>query len=227
MQNLKTAIKVFLFIQLTACAQKPVQEPNVDVKWVEQVSRQHNHEILKCYEQALKKNDKLQGDLALELDAKAGGDVQSVRIKKSVSKELDECAKKQAGTWNYPWIKSEVSSIQENYRLSLSSDGQPRAAFSGPEMDREQIRTTLKKHDEEIRSCFEQALKYKPSLSGKLVLEWEVIGSGSVNTITVVEPLDPTLDRCMVNKLAKWKFPQPPNHIVAKVKYPFVFSRNN
>jgi hypothetical protein len=209
---------------ISACAQKPVEEPKVDVKWVEQVSREHNHEILKCYESALKKDDKLQGDLAIELDTKASGAVEAVRIKHSVSPELDACAQRQAQGWTYPWIKTPTTAIQENYHLSFGGDGQPRVAFSGPGMDREQIRSTVKSHLPEVRSCYERALKYKPALAGKLVLEWEVLGSGTVNNIVVREPLDPTVDKCVVDRLAKWKFPQPPNNIVAKVVYPFIFS---
>jgi outer membrane biosynthesis protein TonB len=214
---------LILSLSVVACVHKPVAEPKVDAKWVEQVSRDHNHQVLKCYETALKKDRKLQGHVLLELDATVVGAVRDVRVKDSLSPDFDACVVAAAKSWTYPWLKSETLAIQENYRLYLNADGQPMSEFSGPGMDKEVVRATVKAHLPEVQQCYSNRLRRMPGLAGKLVLQWDILGSGEVTNVTVKQSLDPQVDKCVAEKLAKWKFPQPPNNMVANVSYPFQF----
>lgn len=207
------------------CAHKQAQEPNVDAKWVEEVSRRHNHEVLKCYEDALKQDRSLQGMLTLELDTDQNGAAQNVRVRQGVSEVLNACVVSRAKSWSYPWIKKETLSIQENYKLYLRNQ-QPYSEFSGPGMDREQIKAIVQANWEDVEACYERVLRRKPSTRGTLTLEWYILGSGEVTQVAVIQPLEPALDKCVVERVSKWKFPHPPNYMSARVSYPFEFSSN-
>lgn len=213
-----------LLLALGACAQKPVtEEPKVDAKWVEQVGRDHNHEILKCYEEALKKDKKLEGDLLLSLDAGSDGRVTNVRVKDSVAPGLDACAIEKAKGWTYPWIKSETVSIQDSFHLFLK-DGQPYAEFRGPGMDKDLVRGVVSSHHDQVRQCYETRLKRGRKLAGKMVLQWDILGSGDVTNVRVKQSIDPQIESCVIAQLQKWKFPSPPNNMVASITYPFTFN---
>jgi TonB family protein len=222
---MRITVLIALALVLMSCAQKVLtEEPKVDAKWVEGVAREHNHEVLKCYEDSLKVDKKTQGDLALELDTSALGAVTAVRVVKSVSTTLDECVSAKAKTWTYPWIKSETLAIQERFRLYLNAEGNPMAGFSGPAMDHEVVRESVRAHLSEVQQCYSARLKRVPQLKGKLVLQWDILGSGEVTNVKVKESVDPVVDKCVADKLAKWKFPAPPNNMVANVSYPFQFT---
>jgi hypothetical protein len=208
-----------------ACAQKPVtEEPKVEAQWVEQVSRDHNHEVLKCYEEALKTDRQLQGHLHLDMDASATGAVSAVRVKESLAPGFDACVSEKAKSWTYPWIKKETLAIQETYRLYFGPQGQPMSEFSGPGMDPEVVRQTVQSHLAEVRACYTGRLRRAPGTSGKLVLQWDILGSGDVTNVAVKHSVDKVIDKCVSEKLAKWKFPSPPNNMVANVSYPFQFT---
>ncbi len=212
-------------IIVVKCATKKVEDPLVDSQWIEQVGAEHNHEVLKCYEQSLKKNAKLSGDFALEMDADRAGDVTDVRVKKSLDKDFDVCAVAKARAWKYPWITKQTFSIQDPYRLYLK-DGQPMAEFGGVGMDKEAVRVIVREHISEVRKCYENRLRTKPDLSGKLILNWEINRDGVVANPVASVPLDKEVDNCVIDKLKKWKFPEPPNNRVASVSYPFEFTPN-
>lgn len=217
---------IFLALILGACAEKPVtEEPKVDAKWVEGVSREHNHEVLKCYESALKKNKKIQGNLQLEVDTAASGDASAAIVKQGVSPDVDACVTAQAKAWKYPWLKAETKRIQENYHLYLNGEGNPMSEFGGPAMDQDQVKITVRTHLSEVQECYAKGVSKKSALraGGKLILTWDILGSGEVTNVKTKEWFDPGVDRCIAEHVSKWKFPPPPNNMVANVTYPFTF----
>lgn len=226
---MRKRLNIFVLIVITLvvakCATKKVEEPAVDAQWVEKVGADHNHEVLKCYEQSLKKNSQLSGDFALEMDADHAGVVTDVRVKKSLDKGFDACVVARARSWNFPWITKQTFSIQDPYRLYLQN-GQPMAEFGGVGVDKEAVRVIVREHVSEVRKCYENRLRTKPELSGKLVLQWDINRDGVVANPMASQALDAEVDNCVIDKLKTWKFPEPPNNRVAKVSYPFVFSPN-
>ncbi len=210
---------------MVGCAQRPVKIPAVDPKWVEEVAREHNHEVLKCYEAALKVDKSLQGDLVMEVDAGDQGSAVAVRLVQGLSAGFNDCVVAKAKLWKYPWIKEPMLSIQENYRLNLNDSGQPVSSYLGPRMDRKQVQLIVQTHTNEIEQCYAKTLRSRPNTEGTLEISWDIFEAGEVTNIKVVKPLEPNLDKCIVKSLAKWRFPPPPNKIVSRVSYPFEFTK--
>ncbi len=77
---------------------------------------------------------------------------------------------------------------------------------------------------EEIRSCYNSALRKMPGLHGNLKISWKILESGKVKDIVIVESSmnDKNLIACLESRLAVWNFPKPKNGSVV-VTYPFQF----
>ena len=77
---------------------------------------------------------------------------------------------------------------------------------------------------EEIRSCYNSALRKNPGLSGNMTISWKILLSGKASDIVVVESSvhDKNLISCFESRLLVWNFPKPKNGFVT-VTYPFQF----
>ena len=77
---------------------------------------------------------------------------------------------------------------------------------------------------EEIRSCYNSALRKNPGLSGNMTISWKILLSGKASDIVVVESSvhDKNLISCLESRLLVWNFPKPKNGFVT-VTYPFQF----
>ena len=80
---------------------------------------------------------------------------------------------------------------------------------------------------EEIRSCYNSALRKMPGLHGNLTISWRILESGKANDISIIESSlnDKNLIACLESRLAVWNFPKPKNGTVV-VTYPFEFKVN-
>lgn len=104
-------------------------------------------------------------------------------------------------------------------------DGMPTVSDDG--LRREDIARVINEHISEIRYCYESAILRKPNLEGKIVVGFTISKSGSVKSTSVKDSSiqEPGLDKCLLSRLATWKFPQPKGNIDVSVVYPFVFRR--
>lgn len=77
---------------------------------------------------------------------------------------------------------------------------------------------------EEIRSCYNSAIRKNPNLQGDMTLSWKILESGKAADISVVESsiFDKNLIACLESRLLVWNFPKPKNGYVT-VTYPFQF----
>jgi hypothetical protein len=95
-------------------------------------------------------------------------------------------------------------------------------------VDREEIRSVFKAHMREIRDCYEQRLKEKTDLEGKLVIEFDIMPGGKVDSPHFVEESstlkDAPMRECFLSKVVTWDFPEPPNGQIVQVAYPYHFS---
>lgn len=91
-------------------------------------------------------------------------------------------------------------------------------------LDREKVRTVIRDHLRDVRTCYETALKTDKSISGKVIMDWEVGVGGKVTKVSTFKSLHPQVDKCLEEKIKAWKFPEPPTGQNAKIRYPFVFS---
>ena len=114
--------------------------------------------------------------------------------------------------------------IGQKGSVQINVGGQE-AGFEGG-MDKEAIRRVIREHIREIRSCYERQLQSNPDLYGKLVIQWDIEEAGRVTRTEVKSNAlgNDAVAQCIMSRLKTWKFPDPPQGVVGRVVYPFVFS---
>jgi TonB family protein len=90
-------------------------------------------------------------------------------------------------------------------------------------LDKEIIRRVVRSHLNEIRFCYEQSLLRRPSLSGRVVVQFTIAPTGRVlvsalQSSTIAEP---ALSSCVVEATRRWEYPRPDRGGLVSVSYPF------
>ncbi|MCB9653455.1 MAG: AgmX/PglI C-terminal domain-containing protein [Deltaproteobacteria bacterium] len=102
-------------------------------------------------------------------------------------------------------------------------------AGGAPEVDgdlsQDQINGVMKRQLKALRSCYENALKRDKSLSGKIVIEFEILESGKTSNVKVrdVSLKSGDVADCIARRAKFWRFPKPDGGSVL-VAYPVVFT---
>lgn len=96
-------------------------------------------------------------------------------------------------------------------------------------LDREVIAQYIKTQFGQILYCYERQLSANPDLYGKVAVKFTIAGTGKVETQTINETTlkDKSVEGCILNKIAKWKFPEPKGGTKVLVTYPFLFKSTN
>lgn len=115
----------------------------------------------------------------------------------------------------------------------LRGDGSGRVSLvdkSGQGMDltpsgrlaKSEVRQVVNKNSRDIGRCQARAIKERPDLNGKLVLQWRVQSSGSASQVRVVydDLGSAEFTNCAKAAVLSWVFPEPKNG-TATVSYPF------
>ena len=92
-------------------------------------------------------------------------------------------------------------------------------------LDREVILKVVMRHQAEIKYCYETQLNQKPDLAGKVQVNWTIDPSGSVSEAQVTDASleDPAVQNCMLQRIRRWKFPEPVGGGVVSVTFPWHF----
>lgn len=92
-------------------------------------------------------------------------------------------------------------------------------------IDKEAIRRIIRSNRSAIKSCYDLELTRNPTLSGKIVLEWQITEGGKMINAKVKsnDMNSNTLGPCIIKRLAVLKFPEPGLNEIAEVAFPFVF----
>lgn len=105
-----------------------------------------------------------------------------------------------------------------------------RASVRGP-LDKEAIRTVIRRHLPEIASCYEQALLEDAKLDGRFFVRMKLVtsdGAGHVSEAEIV-PVDdgyldsPSMQSCVLQAVSRWQFPPSIDGSPVLVDYPFQF----
>ena len=93
-------------------------------------------------------------------------------------------------------------------------------------LDKEIIRRTVRRHLNEVKYCYENALTTHPSLVGRIVTQFTIAPTGRVLAAVIQSSSlkSPTVEVCVVNAVKRWEFPQPTGGGLAMVSYPFTFA---
>jgi len=93
-------------------------------------------------------------------------------------------------------------------------------------IDKEAIRRLIRRNKNAIAACYERALVTNNSLSGKVVLSWNIVSGGKMTSPKVVSSTmsDKSVEKCLIRRLMGLTFPSPAENEIAEVgSYPFVF----
>ncbi|MFN3201891.1 MAG: AgmX/PglI C-terminal domain-containing protein [Bradymonadia bacterium] len=92
-------------------------------------------------------------------------------------------------------------------------------------LDPEIIRRIIRQHRSEYQYCYSKQLQVKRDLAGKIKVKFTISGTGQVIAAKVMETTmnDAAVERCLIGKIKRWRFPEPKGGGIVVVKYPFVF----
>lgn len=94
-------------------------------------------------------------------------------------------------------------------------------------LDQEAVRQVIGRSLSDIKTCYDDQLKTKPHLAGKLVVKIIVDDQGKVRESSVKSRTfdDAQVEACVLAQLAQRKFPPPPQGKTGEINYPFVFEK--
>jgi TonB family protein len=93
-------------------------------------------------------------------------------------------------------------------------------------LDKEIIRRIVRRHLNEVRFCYTQALAAHPALEGRLVVQFTIAPTGQVLASALGSSTlgAPAVESCVVQAVKRWDFPEPEGGGLAIVSYPFQLS---
>lgn len=96
-------------------------------------------------------------------------------------------------------------------------------------LDREVIAQYIKSKLGQILYCYERQLSANPDLFGKVAVKFTIGASGAVEQQLIGDTTlkNATVEGCILNRVAAWKFPQPQGGTRVLVTYPFLFKSTN
>ncbi len=96
-------------------------------------------------------------------------------------------------------------------------------------LDREVIATYIKSQLGQILYCYERQLSANKDLFGKVAVKFTIGSSGKVEAQNIGDSTlhNATVEGCILNKVAQWKFPTPQGGTKVNVTYPFLFKSTN
>lgn len=92
-------------------------------------------------------------------------------------------------------------------------------------LDKDVIMKVIKRHQNEIKFCYEQELQKNPTLGGKVAVAWTIDPSGAVSEANVSESSigNANVESCIVQRIRRWKFPEPAGGGIVNVTFPWIF----
>jgi TonB family protein len=92
-------------------------------------------------------------------------------------------------------------------------------------LDKDVIMKVIKRHQNEIKFCYEQELQKNAALGGKVAVAWTIDPAGGVSEANVSESSigNANVESCIVQRIRRWKFPEPQGGGVVNVTFPWIF----
>lgn len=96
-------------------------------------------------------------------------------------------------------------------------------------LDRDVIAQYIKTQLGQILYCYERQLSAHPELEGKVAVRFTIGSSGKVEEQIIGDTTlkNATVEGCILNRVAQWKFPTPQGGTKVNVTYPFLFKSTN
>jgi len=108
-------------------------------------------------------------------------------------------------------------------RRAIAPDVVPGQLTVRGNMDKEIIRRIVRRHINEVRTCYEQQLAREPRLRGRVVVQFTIAATGTVLASVMQSSTlaSPSVETCVVNAVKRWEFPYPLGGGLVIVTYPF------
>jgi TonB family protein len=96
----------------------------------------------------------------------------------------------------------------------------------GAHAKKEVIPRIIRRHFDEVKSCYDQELSLDPTLAGRIDVQFTIAPSGQVSAASVRQSTlgNAYVESCVVAALRRWEFPKPLDHHPLNVGYPFILS---
>lgn len=109
-------------------------------------------------------------------------------------------------------------------RRAGSPDVVPGTAEVRGSLDKEIIRRIIRRHLNEVKFCYERELVKNAGLSGRVMIQFTIAGTGAVVASAVQSSTmnNPTVEMCIAQSVRRWEFPKPSGGGIVVVTYPFV-----
>jgi len=90
-------------------------------------------------------------------------------------------------------------------------------------LDKEIIRRIVRRHLNEVKFCYEEQLIRQPALAGRIVVQFMIARNGQVlsSVLQSSSMKNPAVERCTVQAVHRWQFPEPQGGGLVTVTYPF------
>ncbi len=123
--------------------------------------------------------------------------------------------------WRGPTRPMGVNGNPADRAPMLRAETDPTPVSAEDAVVRKVIRTSLSSID----ACYADALKASPTLSGSISVSFTIDVDGSVDgaTASASSIADPSMNKCVVDRVSKLKFPKPASGSKTYVTYPFRF----
>jgi hypothetical protein len=101
--------------------------------------------------------------------------------------------------------------------------GEPKVDGGG--LTRDIIQRVIRSHLHEIRYCYERELAQDQTLGGKVVVTLRISPAGQVEAVgkKLSNMNNEALVTCVLERVARWQFPEPRQGVPVLVSYPFLF----
>lgn len=107
---------------------------------------------------------------------------------------------------------------------AVSAEALP--AADGPALNKDSIRTEVRRHIDDVRECYVQGLAVDPELNGRVEIQFTIGPQGAVVVAIVASDGLPATGSgvadCIVEVVMTMRFPAPPGGGNAVVTYPFL-----
>ncbi len=97
--------------------------------------------------------------------------------------------------------------------------------LSAEGLSKDAIMQVVKRHQNEVKFCYEQQLQEQPSLKGKVAVAFTVGPDGKVLQANATQDTfpDAAVADCIVARVRRWEFPKPEGGGEVTVTFPWVF----
>jgi TonB family protein len=168
----------------------------------------------------MKQHGAATGKLVVEFAIKPDGHTQDAKPKThSSNAPLDACIAGAFMKWQFPPPRGGVT-MGVVYPFFFAAPAKPAT------IDDKQVIATVQSHAADVKWCYDEALKKKEGLGGKVDVDFSVAPTGAVTSVKVKASTTgfPALDECIVGKAKTWQFPKPTGEGNFDFTFPFVLS---